>query len=109
MFHSILLFDGRVVVDFRKKYQWLRDIKFKVLFSGISEEESDVQDLDVVETSGNLTNLMPGVGVNGNHSDFFFGDGDIDQINFEYDELGGIQNGQVGKDENRQKFRANPL
>ena len=64
-----------------------------------------MQDLDLVETSGNLTNLMPGVGVNGNHSDFFFGDGDIDQINFEYDELGGIQNGQVGEDDKWQKLK----
>ena len=39
--------------------------------------------------------MMAGVGINGNHSDFFFGDGDIDQINLDYDELGSIQNGQV--------------
>ena len=50
-----------------------------------------------METSGNLASMMAGVGINGNHSDFFFGDGDIDQINFDYDELGSIQNGQVSQ------------
>ena len=65
-------------------------------FSGISEEESDAQDLDLIETSGNLATVMAGVGINSNHSDFFFGDGDINpNINFDYDGLGSIQNGQV--------------
>ncbi len=56
-----------------------------------------MQDLDLVETSGGatLTSLIGGVGINGNHSDFFFGDGDMEQLTFDYETFGNLQNVQV--------------
>ncbi len=77
---------------------WQTDFSYLwiVWVVGISEEESDVQDLDWVETPGNLAGVIGGVGHNGNHSDFFFGDGDLlDQVNFDYDVLGGVAEAPV--------------
>lgn len=34
---------------------------------------------------------------NKSHSDFFFGDGDIDQTSYEFDNHGNMQDGQVAK------------
>ena len=60
----------------------------------MSEEESDVQDVELERTT-NLTSIASGLG-NNSHSDFFFGDGEIEQPGFqEYEPLSNIQNGQV--------------
>ncbi len=66
------------------------------MFPGISEEESDVQDFDLIEASGNITTLNTGVATNG--CDFFFGEGDIEAVNFDYDplQLSNVHSGQVG-------------
>ena len=57
-------------------------------------EDSDVPEGDVTHDN-NLSHIASGMG-NNNHSDFFFGDGDVDQTVFEYDPLGNMQNGRVG-------------
>lgn len=63
--------------------------------AGVSDEESDVQqDLELVQRSSNLTYIASGMG-NSNHSDFFFGDGDMDQMVFESEHFPSIQNCQV--------------
>ena len=62
--------------------------------TGVSDEESDAQDLELVQRSGTLTYIASGMGTS-NHSDFFFGDGDMDQIVYECEPFTGIQNCQV--------------
>ncbi len=47
-----------------------------------------------MERNTNLTNIASGLG-NNSHSDFFFGDGEVDQSGFEYEPLSNMQNGQV--------------
>ena len=65
-----------------------------VFILGISEDESDVQETEQQDTAGILTTIASGVG-NNSHSDFFFGDGDVEQCGFDYDSIGNLQNGPV--------------
>ena len=64
------------------------------MYLGISDEESDVQESEQQDTAGILTTIASGVG-NNSHSDFFFGDGDVEQCDFDYDSIGNLANGQV--------------
>lgn len=59
----------------------------------MSDEDSDVPENDVLLDT-NLSHIASGMG-NDNHSDFFFGDGDVDQTSFEYDNLENLQNARV--------------
>ena len=64
---------------------------------GVSDEESDAQqELELVQRSSTLTYIASGMGTS-NHSDFFFGDGDTDQLVFESEHFPSIQNCQVGR------------
>ncbi|KAK2168594.1 hypothetical protein NP493_1217g00023 [Ridgeia piscesae] len=70
-----------------------RDTTVADTSTGVSDEESDAQDLELVQRSGTLTYIASGMGTS-NHSDFFFGDGDMDQIVYECEPFTGIQNCQ---------------
>ena len=68
--------------------------EYYILYSGLSEEESDVQDMEIDRTLAltNITNTQ-----NTSHSDFFFGDCDLDQGYEGFETLPNLQNGQVRK------------
>ena len=67
------------------------------MYAGISDEESDAAgESEQQLTRGSpLTVIASGHG-NKTHSDFFFGDGDVDQGAYEFDNLGNMQDVPVG-------------
>ena len=61
-----------------------------------SEEESDLGEpgTEAELREATLATIASGVG-NTSHSDYFFGDGDVDPPDFDFDTLSNISDGQV--------------